>query len=200
MTQTVKRSTEDGLMKSTTKILIALLAVLALVATACGAAADKISEKAAEQATEKILEASGGGDVNVDVSGDGEDATIKVETEDGSMSFGAGTEMPDGLEIPVPDGGTVQTAISGTDGILVALFYDQDRYDEIIAFYEDWTASTGDDWQKQSLDMSTDEGKIRNTLWVQDSGDDAVTVGDCTAMGSDTMEINAVCVSVSQGG
>lgn len=183
-------------MKSTTKMMVSMLAVLALVAAACGAATDKISEQAAE----KLIEAGTDGDVSVDVSGNGDDATVKVETEDGSMSFGVGTEMPEGLDIPVPDGGTVQTAFSSDDGIMASLFYDQGRYDQIIRFYEDWTAGTGDDWQKQSFDMSSDEGTIRTTMWIQEEGNSAITAGDCAAMGSETTEANSVCVSVSQGG
>jgi hypothetical protein len=188
-------------MKATTKMLMALVVVLALVASACGAAADKISEKVAEQATEKLVEASGGGDVNVDISGNGDDAGVKIETEDGSMSFGAGSEMPEGLTIPVPDGGTVQTAITTEDGAMVALNYDQGRYDEIVGFYEDWTSKNGSGWQKSTFDMSTDDGgTLRNTMWIDDDGEGAITVGDCPAMGSDTMDANAVCVSVTQGG
>lgn len=188
-------------MRSTKRMMIALVVVLALVAAACGAAADKISEEAAQQIAEKAIEQSGGGDVDVDVSGEGDDATVKVETEDGSMSFGSGSEMPEGLEIPVPDGGTVQAAFSGSDGIMASLYYDQGRYDEIIAFYEDWTANTGDEWQKQSFDMTGDDGTIRNTMWIKDTDEAnmAITVGDCPAMGSDDTDANAVCVSVNQG-
>jgi hypothetical protein len=187
-------------MKTTTKMMMALLVVLALVASACGAAADKISEKAAEQAAEKLIEASGDGNVSVDLSGDGDDASMKIETEDGSMSFGAGTEMPDGLTIPVPDGGTVQTAITADDAVMASLYYDEGRYEEIVGFYESWTSKDGSDWTKQSMDASTDDGTIRTTMWFQESEDAMVTVGDCTAMGSDTMEINSVCVTVTEGG
>jgi len=187
-------------MKTTTKTMMALLVVLALVASACGAAADKISEKAAEQAAEKLIEASGDGNVSVDLSGDGDDASMKIETEDGSMSFGAGSEMPDGLTIPVPDGGTVTTAITSDDGVMASLYYDQGRYEEIVGFYESWTSKDGSDWQKQSMDASTDDGTVRTTMWFDESGDNLISAGDCTAMGSDDMELNAVCVTVSQGG
>jgi len=186
-------------MSRTMKTMVALLAVLALVASACGAAADKISEEAAQKAAEKLIEASSDGDVSVDISGDGDDATVKVETEDGSMSFGAGSEMPEGLEIPVPDGGVVQTSFSGSDGIMVSIAYDGDRYEEIVAFYDDWTAGSGDDWQKQTLDMSSDGETYRNTVWVVDGSDDVINVGDCTAVGSDDMEPNSVCLTVGQG-
>jgi len=147
-----------------------------------------------------LIEASTDGDVSVDVSGNGDDATVKVETEDGSMSFGVGTEMPEGLDIPVPDGGTVQTSITTSDGVMASLFYDQGRYDEIIGFYEDWTASTGDDWQKQSFDVSSDGETIRTTMWLPDEGNNAISVADCPGAGTETTEFNSVCVSVSQGG
>lgn len=188
-------------MKTTTRWMVALLVVLALVATACGAAADKISEKAAEQAAEKLIEASGNGDVSVDLSGSGDDAGVKIETEDGSMSFGAGTELPEELTIPVPDGGTVQTAVVTEDGLLVSLYYDNGRYDEIVGFYDDWTAKDGDTWEKSTFDMTGDDGAtIRNTMWM-DGGESgsAITAGDCVGMGSTSDDAMSVCVSVTQG-
>jgi len=187
-------------MKKTTKTLIAMLAILALVATACGAAADKISEKAAEKVTEKALEQASGGDANVDISGSGDDQTIKVETEDGSVAFGAGAELPDEITIPIPDGGTVQSAMTSDGSALASLEYDRDRYDDLISFYEDWVAGNGGDvWQKQTQSIETDGDTLRQTYWFNSESNDAIAVMDCQSFGdSEGSGLNAVCVSISQ--
>ena len=186
----------DEAMRSTTRMVTALIAVMALTVAACGSASDE----AAEQAVEELIEASSGGDVDVNISGDGDDVTIEMETEDGSVSIGVGTELPDELDIPVPDGGDVMTSFVSDDGISVSLSYAGDRFDEIYGFYEDWTSSTGDEWERQTLNMESDEGTIRNTMWVEGSGDSAINLSDCAAMGLVTDDDAAVCVIISQGG
>lgn len=188
-------------MKTATKMMVALLVVLALVASACGAAADKISEQAAEQAAEELMEAAGNGDVSVDVSGNGDDQTIQVGTDEGSVSIGAGSEMPDAITIPVPDDGTIDQAVTSGDTALVSVAYDPSRYDEIVAFYEDWvTKNGGEEWEKQVSDITTDEGTIRGTYWMQQSGPDGIRVGDCAQMHSDGTSTSSVCVTIQQGG
>ena len=173
-----------------------LIAVFSLLVAACGSASDK----AAEQLAEELIEASGDGDVDVNISGDGDDVTIEMETEDGSISIGVGTELPEGLEAPVPDGGEVMTSFESDDGISVSLSYANDRYDEIFGFYEDWTGSTGDEWETQTFNMDSDEGTIRNTMWIQVSGNSAINLSDCAAMRTETDDPDAVCVIISQGG
>lgn len=126
--------------------------------------------------------------------------TIEMETEDGSVSIGVGTELPDALEIPVPDGGDVMTSFVSDDGVSVSLSYEGDRFDEIYGFYEDWTGSTGDEWERQTFNMESDEGTIRNTMWVGGSGDSAINLADCAGMGMATDDDTAVCVIISQGG
>ncbi len=177
------------------KKVAVLIAASSLLVAACGSASDK----AAEQLAEELIEASSGGDVDVSVSGDGDDVTIEMETEDGSISIGAGTELPDGLEVPVPDGGEVMTSFESDDGISVSLSYANDRFDEVFGFYEDWTGSTGDEWETQTFNIDSDEGTIRNTMWIQASGNSAINLSDCAAMGTETDEADAVCVIISQG-
>jgi hypothetical protein len=183
-------------MRSTTKKMAVLIAAMALFVAACGSASDK----AAEQLAEELIEASGGGDVSVDVSGDGDDVTIEMETEDGSVSIGVGTDLPDELDIPVPDGGDVMTSFVSDDGVSVSLSYGGDRFDEIYGFYEDWTSSTGDEWERQTFNMDSDEGTVRNTMWVDSSNNGAINLSDCAAMGTVTDDDDAVCVIISQGG
>ena len=94
-------------------VLAAALIGFALVAASCGAAAEKLSEEAVERA----LESSGGGDVELDVSGDGDEFTINVESEDGTFSVGSDVEIPSGLQIPVPDGGNATSAGTQDDDV-----------------------------------------------------------------------------------
>ncbi|MFV9671868.1 MAG: hypothetical protein ACNYZH_01480 [Acidimicrobiia bacterium] len=183
-------------MSSSFKRVVVMIAVFSLLAAACGSASDTAAEKLAEE----LIEASSDGDVSVDVSGDGDDVTIEMETEEGSISIGIGTELPDELDIPVPDGGEVMTSFVSDDGIMATLSYDGDRFDEIYGFYEDWTGSTGDEWESQTFTMESDEGAIRNTMWIGSSNDSAINLSDCAGMGTQTDDPDAVCVTVSQGG
>jgi len=184
-------------MKTTKTMVMALLVILALVASACGAAADKIAEKVAEEA----IEEASGGQANVDISGSDDAPIVKVETEEGSIAFGAGVDMPEEITIPVPDGGTVESAMSFDDGSAQAsIAYDRDRYDELVAYYQDWVAGNGGDvWQKQTQTMSTDDDTLRQTFWFNDESGDAIGVMDCEAFGDMGNGLNAACVSISQG-
>ena len=175
---------------------IAVLMVgFSLAAAACGSASDN----AAEQIAEELIEASSGGDVDVNVSGDGDDVTIEMETEDGSVSIGVGTELPDELKIPVPDGGSVISSFVMEEGVSVSLSYADGRFDEISSFYEDWTGSSGDEWERQTFNMESDEGTIRNTMWVDSSNSAAINLSDSAAMGADADD-DAVFLTISQGG
>lgn len=182
-------------MSSRTKRIVVLAAALSLLVAACGSASDK----AAEQLAEELIEASSDGDVSVDISGDGDDATINVETEEGSISIGTGAEMPEGLEIPVPDGGDVMMAFSADDAVNVSLSYDQGRYDEIVVFYEDWTGSTGDEWESQTMTTGSGEDTMRSNMWAQSDGNSMIAIADCTSMESETTDLDAVCVTIAQG-
>ena len=188
----------DGTMRSTAKTVAVVIAVLALVTAACGSASDKVAENLAEE----LIEASGDvdGDVEIDISEDGDDATISIESGDESISIGLGTEMPDGLEIPVPDGGDVMTSIVADETISVSLIYDQGRFDEIVAFYEDWTSSSGDEWETQTMSFDGGEGTQRSTMFGSESGDGFIMVGDCASPDSQDNEFDAVCVTMNQDG
>jgi hypothetical protein len=206
--------------KPTTPLIIAV-AVCTLLLTACSSASDVVSENLAEE----LIEAGADGNVDVDVSGDGEDMTINVESEDGNvsidvsgdgdeatiemesddgtMTIGAGAEMPEGLTVPVPDGGEVTTSVEIEDGVMVVVTYDQGRYDEIVAFYDDWTDGSGEEFEKQSMSFETEGQAQRSTMWVGTSSDSFVSVGDCfdvQADGSSGEEFNAVCVNINQAG
>jgi hypothetical protein len=116
--------------------LLALLGVLLVITTSCGSAAEQLTENAVENQL--------GDDANVDI--DTDTGEVRIESDDGSAVFGGG-EIPDGLEIPVPDGGDVVSAFEGSnDGesqFAVSIDYRDGDYEEIVAFYDD-QIGTGD--------------------------------------------------------
>jgi hypothetical protein len=179
----------------------------------------------AENLTEQLIEAGADGEVDIDVSGDGEDmtiniqseegdvsmnvsgdgdnATIEMESEDGSVSIGAGGELPEGLMIPVPDGGDVTTSVEMEEGVMVVVTYPEGDYDAIVSFYDDWTASSGEDFDKQTMSFDTGGPDQRSTMWVGTDSATFVSVGDCFDVYAEEDsggEFNAVCVNINQAG
>ncbi|MDF1496693.1 MAG: hypothetical protein P1P90_01385 [Patescibacteria group bacterium] len=91
-------------MKNNFTFGVALVAVMSVVLFGAGcnpfqSAQDKFEEKAAEKMTEKLLESMGGGDVDIDINGEGDDATITFNDEEGGgqMMFGENVELPSDL-------------------------------------------------------------------------------------------------------
>lgn len=199
---------------------ITAIAAFALLVVACSSASDVV----ADNVTEQLIEAGVEGDVDVDVSGDGEDMsinidsedgdvsidvsgddeemTIEMETEEGTISIGVGTELPDSLEIPVPDGGDVMTSFEADDAVSVALSYDIGRFDELTSFYEDWTGSSGGEWASNSMSVDSDEGTQRMEMWTDSGTGTMIMVADCAdgTVDASSTESNAACVSINQVG
>jgi len=168
-----------------------LLAALAMVAAACGSVAENVSERIVEQA----IESQGEGDVNIDFNDDG--VSLSVEGEDGnSISLGSDVPVPDELTIPVPDGGSATA--SGTDGsyVFVALTYPQDRFDELVSFYDDWTEGTSGEWARSQSTLDLGEETMRTAQWTE--GATAISVTDCFSMDGEGDSLNAVCVTVNE--
>ena len=88
------------------------IAVSLLAAAGCGKAAEKVAEKA----TEEAIENQTGGQVDLDVDGEG---GVSIETEDGSISSSA--KVPEGWpdDVPVPD--DLQIMMGGTQDTPQAL-------------------------------------------------------------------------------
>ena len=160
----------------------------ASLVTACGATA----ERAIEGAAERAAESGGGGDVEIDLSEDG--ASMRAEGEDFEVEMGSGADLPDGLTIPVPEGGDVNTSGSQGSYVFVAIQYPSQRFDEIVGFYEDWTSKDGESWQRAESTFSSDEGTNRHVQWL--SGASSIAVDDCITLDDD--EPIAVCVTVNQ--
>jgi hypothetical protein len=132
-----------------------------LVLTACG--------KAAETLTEKAIEAQTGGDV--DISDDGN--SISIESEDGSGSISiesgdngetgsisgtddsgnefkvdvGGAEIPDDFPMPVFEPsevtGVIKTETSAGTSYIINLVIAEGDADSVLDFYKDWFASEG---------------------------------------------------------
>lgn len=107
--------------------LSAVAVALTLVAAGCGGdSAEQLAEDAIEEAT--------GGSADVDISDgtmkittdtgnvtvSGGDEGVKIESDEGTIQMGEGTELPDGFpgEVPVP-GGELVSAMGSEDAFAV---------------------------------------------------------------------------------
>lgn len=99
-------------------------AVAALTLSGCGG----IAEKAGETAMEKAIENGSSGDVDID----SDDGTVKVETEDGTTSYGEDVDLPDDFpsDVPLPqsDHRVVSASTQGT-GMFVTMSLTDVDYD-----------------------------------------------------------------------
>jgi hypothetical protein len=165
-----------------------LIFVLALLAAACGG----------EQISEQIAEGAIGGNADVEISGDGDDFSINVESDDGSLSLGSGASLPDEMEIPVPDGGDVTMAGTQGTSVFAAVSYPKDRYDEIVAFYDSWTDGAGGEWQTQTATVDFGGQTQRTAAWNDVESNYYILVSDCAFAAAEGNDLNAVCVTVNQ--
>lgn len=146
--------------KTATTSAAAVAALLLLAG--CGAAAEKVSEKATEQA----IESQTGGDVDIDTDGEG---SVDIETEDGSLSFGTG-EIPEEWpqDVPVPEGIEVLsgTTMDASDGKLVSITATSDRSpEELLAELKE----TLGDWEiSGESTMTSTDGDISGAQWDTD--------------------------------
>ena len=167
---------------------LTLVFVLALLAASCGG--EEISERIAEQAI--------GGNADVEISGDGDDITINIESDEGSLSFGLGAELPDELNVPVPDGGNVMAAGTQSDSVFVSAIFPADRYDEIVAFYDSWTGGTGDEWQTQTASIDFGGQTQRSAVWTSTGNVISISVIDCIDAAAGGTDFDSICLTITQ--
>ena len=166
---------------------ILVVAGAALALSAC--------QGASEVLTEQILEQVDGVD-NVEI--DTDTGEVRIETDEGSVSIGGG-ELPDGFPVPVPDGGEVMSVFSSSqEEASVSLSYPIDRYDELVAFYSDWTAGQPGEWNTSTSTFNSGGQTTRTTSWFGDTTNANVNIGvvDCHDFTSDTDQYNAACVTI----
>jgi hypothetical protein len=112
---------------------LAALGAALLLLTACGGDDD----------TKTISTDQG----DVTVTKDGDDASVKVETDEGSGSFGAGTKLPESFpgDVPTPDDLELQSAVTSNEDQDYALTYalgDKDAGD-VLTDYRDALEEAG---------------------------------------------------------
>lgn len=185
---------------------------LVLLISACG------GQSAEEALLEEILENSGedigdidigsgdDGDFSINIQGeDGEDISVTGSGDDGNfeitvegdegetMTFGGG-DIPEGLTVPVPDGGEVTMSLTSDQDISVALQYPQSAFDQVVAFYDSNLDSSSDSVDRYESTMSTEQGTVRSVNWNEKAYAWVVTVSDC--YGSGSSELNAACLTI----
>jgi len=161
---------------------------LALVLTACGSAAEVLTEQVAEQAI-------GGGDVKIDT----DSGEVSVETEDGSIVIGGG-ELPDGFDVPLPDGYRVTSVITTDEVSAVSLAYPDGDWAAIEAFFDDWTSSQPSEWSKSSSSISGDEGSLESANWIDEDGGGIISMSSFCLVADDSIdEDNCIAVNVNTG-
>jgi hypothetical protein len=164
--------------------------VLALLLVSASCSGEQISEQIAEEAI--------GGNADVEVSGEGDDLIVNIESDEGSLSIGAGGTLPEELETPVPDGAEVVSSLVSDGIVLATVRYPADRWDEIAAFYHSWTQGTGESWDAGESTVSEGDQTQRTAWWTNADVTGSITMSDCYFAPGESVGFDAVCVSVSQ--
>lgn len=161
---------------------------LTLVLTACQSAAEVLTEQIAEQAI-------GDGDVKIDT----DSGEISVETDDGSITIGGG-ELPDGFDVPLPDGYQVTSVFTSDGSSAVTLAYPGGDYDAIVSFFDDWTSSQSSEWSTSYSSISGDEGSIDSANWSEDDGATFISVTSFCLVIDDSVDgEDCIAVTVNSG-
>ena len=141
-----------------TRALLGALIALSLTVTACSPG---------EELTEQILEGQDGVD---DVEIDEDTGEVTVESEDGSFTVGGG-EIPSDWPVDVPSGGNVVAVGQDASGGSLSMDFPGADYDELVAFYDNWTTSSGFE-VTQRIETTDPKGNG----WTLQNGDDSYTI------------------------
>lgn len=135
---------------------IIIAATVALSLTGCAS----IANKAAEKAVEGALSSDG---TNVDI----EDGKVKIDSSEGSMEIGTGSELPADWpsDVPVPGGFAITGSMANSDtngkGFTVTMETDGDKTSDIQVYVDNLT---NNGWKLQT-DMqgmySLTKGKVQ---------------------------------------
>ncbi len=187
---------------------------LVLVLAACG------GQSAEEELLEQILENTGedignidinsdDGDFSINIEGEGEDGEdfsitgggddedfeITVEGEDGeTFTFGGGS-IPDSLQLPIPDGGDVQSSIEAEGDVIVTLAYPGGQFPSIVAFYDSQLNPDSDDVDRYESSFTTDDGQFDTVVWSATDGSWSVNLTTCSLTGGGP---DNACLSIIQ--
>lgn len=153
-----------------------LIVVIALAAVACSG------------------DDSGSSDGPFDGIGDAAEGGSGEDT-DGDESSDVSLELSENVTIPLPDGGTVTASITDTGYGYAYVEYPPDRFDELVAFYNDWISTDSRDWS--GSDSSFDQQGTIVRGWIWDSDASRFGIVDC-ATGGGGGPFDAVCVEISE--
>ncbi len=155
------------------KRLTILVAIGALLLTACATPTEVIEEVTEAVPTEEV-------DVAPDPA---QNDQGRVETEEAPVVTNGG-DLPDGFPVPLPDGYTV-VGVMTTDGeSIVQVSYALDRRDELVEHFDEWTAGHLGDWHI-SMMMSGDaaDGTLVSIMtYDEENMQISIIVADCFAI------------------
>ena len=204
--------TRKGIYVNNSRLLI-LLVALVLAVAGCGgkSAEEQLLEQIIESGDSGIsdididadtgevnisIEGEDGGDISISGSGDDDDFSMVIEGEGGEvMTLGAG-ELPDGLLVPVPNGGKVLQTFTSGDDISAVLEYPASQFDQLAGVYD--AAMSGNDMQRNESTFSSNDGTIRSVNWFANDGSIFVSLSDCHSATSG--ELESACVTINQTG
>lgn len=187
--------------------LFALLFALILAAAACG---DSAEEQILEQLLEGndeisdldintdngefslTIEGEDGEDINIASQGEDGEFNMTIEGEDGeTFTFGGG-EVPDDMETPIANGGTVVSSFSSETDRSVSVEYDSGMFDQLVSMYDG--IFDGDDISRSESSYSTDDGTVRSVSWWSSDSYTNVSVSDCYSISSG--QLTSVCATI----
>jgi hypothetical protein len=152
------------------------LGVIVLVLAACGNA--------------------GADDAEVDI--DEDSGNVSIETDEGSVNLGSDLEIPDGLSIEVPPGGSVTTVLELDNEFVVAVFYDIGEFDNLVDFYTEWTAEQSVEFDKSTNEfVSADGVPFKSVIWYGNDLDTSINIVNCFVLDPSGDETEQVCLSLS---
>ncbi len=146
-------------MKKIMYVITVVCVILIALFLAAGCKGE-IIERITEGAIESAIEAQSDGEVDIDIS----ESEMSIKTDEGEMTIGEGTDLPDGFPdvIPVYPDMTIQTAWKSTED-------DKDNF-SISAFSED-SGEKIFNWYKDKM-----SGWEIESEFTQDSGEDGITM------------------------
>ena len=146
------------------KIVTVILSIsVTAILFGCGIT-DKIEEKASEAITEKVLEESAGGDVDVDIDGD----TYTIDGENGEKIEIGTSEWPSDdffKEIPKFDSGTIASSIASETGTMIVI--NEADAEKFSAYYDEI---------KSAFPLKPAEGKTEGLVTYTGTNEAGITI------------------------
>ena len=140
------------------------------------------------------VEGEDGEDNNITAGGDDENFSMTVEGEDGATFSLGGGEIPDGMLLPIADGGEVGSVLTSNDDTIVSLVYPGAEFDQLVSFYDSELDADSNEVTRFESSYESGDDTIRSVSWTPDSGDWSVSASDCIE--GQTGELDSVCVTL----